>query len=99
MTRNFYNDKGQTPDPTLEPADLEQCQCQPNMLSWSPFAFGPMPTPVRCTNKPVAVLVENKPARVDARIGSMSLCEECLPKHQKHFPPTHAKVNMIGGAT
>jgi len=89
------NAKGQTPDPTLVPPDLKRCQVQPNMLSWSPFTLGPKPTPVRCTNVPHFVGVENKPAERDGRIGAMSLCGDCLVLYRKHFPPTHAKIHPI----
>lgn len=92
--RPYTNVKGQAADPTTAPPDLERCQACPNMLGWSPMTLGPKPKPIRCSNVPEHVAVENKPA-ADGRVGSMSLCRHCLALFKQHFQPTFAKIHPV----
>jgi hypothetical protein len=91
----WVNAKGQRAHHSLTPPDTKQCQAFPNVLNWGPFALGPRPTPIRCENKALFVLVENKAVNDDGKIGSMSLCNDCLILHRKYRPPTFAKVHEI----
>lgn len=91
----WTNVKGEIADRSLIPPDLKQCQAMPNVLKWSPFTLGPMPKPVQCLNVPVAVLVENKSAQPDGKIGSMSVCNDCLELFRKYRTPTFAKVHEL----
>ncbi len=81
------NSKGQRPSKSLIPADKERCQANPNMMRWSPMGFGPRPTPQRCFNIPVAIIVENDPGE-GGKIGAMSVCATCLEMFQQAFPST-----------
>lgn len=91
---NWVNTKGQKAHPGLEPPDLNQCQARPNMVKWSPFTLGPKPEPIRCTNQPVFVAVENAP-RADGKVGSMSLCLSCRQLLSSNASRTFAKIHPI----
>lgn len=59
----------------LIPPDVNQCQAQkPNGNTF--MTLGGRPGYVRCKEKPVVIVTENKPGR-DGRKGSMSLCAAC----------------------
>lgn len=91
----FTNAMGQAPHKSLEPPDLTRCQANPNMLRWTPFTLGPMPTPKRCPAAPSVVIVENKTKNPDGKVGSMSLCAGCLDLYKLNFGAGYAKVHKI----
>jgi hypothetical protein len=70
------NKHGQRPSKALIAPDRKRCQAFPNIARWSPMSLGPMPTPQRCDNEPILIIVQNKPD-TDGLIGSMSLCADC----------------------
>ncbi len=90
----YLNVHGDPADENTEPPDLHQCGAFPNMLNWSFMSLGPRPKPIRCENKPVCVVVENKKDD-DGRIGSMSLCLSCLDKFRSKFAADFAHVTQI----
>ncbi len=65
----------------LEPVDRERCQA--DVPGPGPFTVGgEIGDPrngyrVRCKNKPTVIATENQPGE-DGRIGSMSLCRDCV---------------------
>lgn len=63
--------------------DPNQCQANPNVLDWSPFSLGPMPTPIRCQNKPTYLAMEIVPGR-DGKKGMMTLCTSCTDKMMQY---------------
>lgn len=94
MTWKAVNRRGKPASKGLEPADLKQCQANPNLLTWSFMSFGPRPKPIRCYREPEVVVVQNRRGD-DGKIGSMSLCFSCLVHYIAHFPEGHSKVNVI----
>ena len=63
------------PAKPLEPPDFERCQAETTQRA--PFALGGTHRRKRCDNVPTVILIEKVPGK-DGRIGSMSLCPECL---------------------
>ena len=59
--------------------DVDQCQANPNVLDWNPFSLGPMPTPIRCQNKPTYLALEIV-AGSDGKKGMMTLCISCADR-------------------
>jgi hypothetical protein len=77
----------------LEPPDLDRCQAdKPN--GCGPFTLGGRPGLVRCTSTPTVVATEVNPGD-DGRIGSMSLCADCLEVFQKQMGPGFATFKVI----
>lgn len=61
----------------LIPADPAQCQAE--VTTYRPFVMGGKPhKSVRCSNKPVFIVTQTKPAEDDGQMGSMSMCAECF---------------------
>jgi len=58
----------------IEPIDVDRCQAT-RPTTWTPMSLGPKPTR-RCTNRPVAILVEKEPDASGER-GAMSICGNC----------------------
>lgn len=59
----------------LEPPDLEQCQAAIRNGA-NAFTVGGTSAYIRCTNKPVVVVTQNKPGD-DGLCGSMAICDRC----------------------
>jgi hypothetical protein len=78
---------------SLIPPDHEQCQANPNVLTWTPFSLGPMPAPVRCTARPVWLASEVVPG-ADGLCGSMSLCDSCA-NLMLNFPDYQRRIQLI----
>lgn len=95
MSAKYVNSKGKRASGNTVPPDTKQCQANPNMMRWSPMSLGPRPVPVRCTNPPVCVVVENRPNRHDNKIGSMSLCDGCLALMRKQLGNDYAHANHL----
>lgn len=59
----------------LVPADRQRCQVERPV---GPFVLGGViGSMIRCSNKPVVIATEVKPAK-DGQRGSMSICTDCL---------------------
>lgn len=77
----------------LTPPDRRRCQAKESNGN-SFMTFGGVPGLVRCKNKPVVIATERKPGD-DGRIGSMSLCAECLGVFRKRMPADYATLKWI----
>ncbi len=78
---------------SLTPPDLKQCQAEkPNGNTF--MTFGGVPGLVRCTEKPLFIATEKKPAK-DGLIGSMSLCADCVAVFHKQTPDGYAEITRI----
>ena len=64
----------------LVPPDLKQCQClKPNGHNF--MTLGGSPGYERCEARPVVICTELEPTvKGDRRLGSMSLCRDCMLK-------------------
>lgn len=77
----------------LEPPDYERCQA--DMPGNGPFTVGgPIGDPkngyrTRCKNLPSVIATEKRPGE-DGRIGSMSLCVDCIHKFIEMYGDDHA---------
>ena len=70
--------------------DIAQCEAKvPNGVT--AFTLGGAPGRVRCPNKPMVILTENKPGS-DGLHGSMTVCEQCLDVFKLQSP--RAKVTI-----
>lgn len=75
----------------LIPPDKKQCQAE--ILEGSFMTLGPRRY-VRCASKAVYIAKENKP-NSDGQRGSMSLCDDCLPKMTAAYGLKYATVRRI----
>ena len=68
----------------LTPPNKRRCQAmKPNGRSF--MSMGGVGKLIRCTNKPVVIAIE-KEKGIDGKIGSMSLCEDCMKVCKKDMP-------------
>lgn len=67
----------------LVPPDRERCQAEkPN--GHNAFTLGGVPGMVRCGNKPLVIATEVR-AGADGKIGSMSVCGDCMKVMQEQL--------------
>jgi len=79
----------------LIPADRKRCQAEkPNGATF--MSLGCVPKLIRCENKPLWLLKENKPG-ADGLTGSMTLCDDCLKKFQEQMSPDFAIIKRLPG--
>ena len=82
----------------LEPVDLKRCQA--DVPGNGPFTMGgEIGNPkdgyrVRCKNEPTVIATENQPGE-DGRIGSMSLCRDCVVAFIRLLGAGHATLRDI----
>lgn len=75
------------------PPDLERCQAEkPNGESFMTLGGGHKM--IRCDNKPTVIVTETQPGP-DGKIGSMSLCTDCLKVAINQLPKGYFKVDYI----
>lgn len=78
----------------IAPTSTAQCQVEITPAH-GPFVLGPPPKPARCTNKPVAILVEKTPGD-DGEKGRMSVCSHCLEAaKEKNVLATCDVIEMV----
>lgn len=75
----------------LIPPDKERCQAM--RVGGSFMTFGPRPM-IRCDNKPVVIIKENKKDE-DGLRGSMSVCGGCLKTAKKKLGPKYFTITKI----
>lgn len=73
---------------------VDRNQCQGEKIVNNAFTIGGVPTYIRCPNKPICIVTENKPG-ADGQIGSMSLCEHCLEIAEKQLPKDYFKISEL----
>ena len=82
------------PEDDKEPNGLtppDRARCQAEITPGSFMTLGPRTTE-RCKNKPSCIITENQPGK-DGKVGSMSLCEDCLKVFLDRFGDDFATVN------
>lgn len=82
----------------LTPPDTEQCQGEkPNKNTFMTMGGTPCHIKhIRCKNKPKFIVTEKKKGK-DCRIGSMSLCPDCLAVAYKQLGDTFTSVSIEKG--
>jgi hypothetical protein len=77
----------------LTPPDYDRCQGESK--NNNPFTMGGVIGRwVRCNQKPTTLLEEMSPGE-DGKMGSMTLCDDCLAIFKKMFPGTKVKFTEI----
>ena len=76
----------------LTPPDRKRCQAE--QLGGSFMTLGPRPL-IRCKNKPIVIVTENKPSEKDGQKGSMSLCLHCWKQMIKQCGKDYAAAEPI----
>jgi len=75
----------------LIPPDYKRCQAE--VLPGSFMTLGPRVWK-RCHNQPTVIVEESSPGE-DGKIGSMSLCEDCLKVFKLKYPKIPVNIKKI----